>query len=64
MNWTQILRGKRFRSYFKHPDTAAIMQTISGITQTYIYDNSQILTLEVSAGNILYALMDHFIPAA
>lgn len=45
-------------------NAAAITQAISGIAQTYIYDNSQILTLEVSAGNILHTLMNHFIPAA
>ncbi len=53
------------------PDALLSCATVQGITEAlqdiavrYIYDAKPILALEISAGNMIRFLLDHFVPAA
>lgn len=63
-HYEEIMNGTFRTDLLSVSDAAGLTKAITGIARAYIYDNSQILTLEVSAGNIIHTLMDHFIPAA
>lgn len=63
-HYDAIMEGTFASDLLSVSEAGALVEALVGIARTYIYDNSQILTLEVSAGNILCGLMEHFVPAA
>ena len=63
-NYREIMDGTFPDTLLEVSDACAIAAALQDIAVRYIYDAKPILTLEISAGNIIHFLLDHYIPAA
>ena len=63
-NYRAIMDGAFPHALLEVSDACGIANALQDIAVRYIYDAKPILTLEISAGNIIRFLLDQYIPAA
>lgn len=63
-NYTKIMNGEFSSELLAVSDVKEIKKAISSLEVKYVYNAREIITSEVAAGNMIYFLMDNFVPAA